>query len=372
MNIASNLVKCTTIMKIYSNSGHSFLLVIAIFSLLASCGLNDVKPTKYEEVFKPYVEKFIAEAQKRNKAIDFYGSGVSVVFSSNLRSGAAGYADIFEKKIVIDSVMWKSWSDDSKEQVMFHEFGHYFLNRDHDINVMPNGEARTIMEGNPWETHLMYRGMRKAYYIDEFFDMSTPYPYWADTTFRPAIPSGRKLLGNFVFNDAKKWASLMNNSVSIINGALVIEQQADTGIPLNSDELLAELPDATNIKSSKSYEIEINYGFENGVVGMSWLSTDGQNYDNTYVTTFSNEGKYNFNLLNDYGDLGYKVNNLATNKLLLKRYNGFQSIWLNGKMLFFADILNPETAANSLRLLLYPMKKGTILRVNSIKISQII
>ncbi len=75
------------------------------------------------------------------------------------------------------------------ETLVFHELGHCFLGRQHDYDLLPNGDPKSIMIPNNLNlyTPCIYQigeedcnfTFKRDYYLDEFFDESTPVPDWA-------------------------------------------------------------------------------------------------------------------------------------------------------------------------------------------------
>ena len=76
------------------------------------------------------------------------------------------------------------------EALVFHELGHCFLGRQHDSNLLPNGDPKSIMTPRNFNLYApcIYQigeedcnfTFRRDYYLDELFDESTPVPEWAN------------------------------------------------------------------------------------------------------------------------------------------------------------------------------------------------
>ena len=76
------------------------------------------------------------------------------------------------------------------EALVFHELGHCVLGRQHDYDLLPNGDPKSIMIPNNYniyapcvydiggEGECNYT-FKRSYYLDELFDESTPVPDWA-------------------------------------------------------------------------------------------------------------------------------------------------------------------------------------------------
>lgn len=75
------------------------------------------------------------------------------------------------------------------ETLVLHELGHCFLGRSHEDALLPNGDPKSIMktEGRKMYAPCSYQfgnepcdhTFKRAYYLDELFDPSTPVPSWA-------------------------------------------------------------------------------------------------------------------------------------------------------------------------------------------------
>lgn len=141
--------------------------------------------------FQPIVEKFVLEANARgrnlqiNNLIIKYDPSISAAFCAS--SNFVTSQNDVQKIIVLNPL--KCWQNNAQlETLIFHELGHCILGRQHDNNLMPKGDPRSIMIaddlgiyspcvyslGGPCD--LSYR---RSYYIDELFNPSTPVPDWA-------------------------------------------------------------------------------------------------------------------------------------------------------------------------------------------------
>ncbi|MEP7320203.1 MAG: hypothetical protein ABI921_15710 [Panacibacter sp.] len=92
------------------------------------------------------------------------------------------------QKIISINPRIKCWQNSLQlETLIFHEMGHCMLGREHDTNLMPRGYAKSIMYPNDITLYspCVYpigdscnQLYRRAYYVDELFDTSTPLPDW--------------------------------------------------------------------------------------------------------------------------------------------------------------------------------------------------
>ena len=75
------------------------------------------------------------------------------------------------------------------EALVFHELGHCVLGRDHDSELLPNGDPKSIMTPANYDVYApcVYQigeencnfTFKRSYYVDELFDERTPVPDWA-------------------------------------------------------------------------------------------------------------------------------------------------------------------------------------------------
>ncbi len=158
------------------------LLFVVTFGL-ASCGHSNEH--RVEAEFTVYVQRFQDEATKHGKNFDLVNGGLIVEFA-DLKDGEAGLCH-YEKpiRIEIDKTYWAAISkyadaDLMKEDLLFHELGHGFLRRKHLNSLLENGDWKSIMCGgdkvNDRSWNINYHGVRRAYYLNELFNESTPAP----------------------------------------------------------------------------------------------------------------------------------------------------------------------------------------------------
>jgi len=79
--------------------------------------------------------------------------------------------------------------NEQMEALVFHELGHCFLGRQHNSDLLPNGDPKSIMIPNNYNVYApcIYQigdedcnfTFKRGYYLDELFDESTPVPDWA-------------------------------------------------------------------------------------------------------------------------------------------------------------------------------------------------
>ena len=79
--------------------------------------------------------------------------------------------------------------NEQREALVFHELGHCILGREHDFDLLPNGDPKSLMAPGNIDLYApcVYKigeencdfTFKRGYYLDELFDETTPVPEWA-------------------------------------------------------------------------------------------------------------------------------------------------------------------------------------------------
>lgn len=183
----------------------SYLLILIITFILIGCKKDDVPvPAEIQDDFKIYVDRFISEGSKRGVKVDL--SGYKVSYGDTLKY-YCGYAFYDKKQVIIRYDCWQGLTDLDKEILMFHELGHAYLGRNHNNNLLENGDYKTMMfNGNQFGLYAEYSIEKRKYYLDELFNSSISSPVWAVQKNTPKI----------IFQDSISTAS---NNWTFINTA---------------------------------------------------------------------------------------------------------------------------------------------------------
>jgi hypothetical protein len=144
----------------------NLLIIIASFTLF-SCQIfeKDIVPND----FSKYLDTYIIEAS--NRGVDYNPNNlkIEIKFEKDLYVGAtkaAGSAQrIGNKKLVIkiDTNWWNENDINNREVLMFHEFGHGFLDLRHNENI--------IMKTNKSKYETFKENRKEV--IDDFFNHLT-------------------------------------------------------------------------------------------------------------------------------------------------------------------------------------------------------
>jgi len=161
--------------------------------IIAGCQKkNNFSPVyKVPAEFESYVKSFTTEAQARGHYINL--NNLIIQYDSSLSLQYCAKSNVISSQIDVQKIIslnaWlKCWQNDTQlETLIFHELGHCILGREHAVSLLPKGDPKTIMY--PGDITLyspcVYalgdscnKVYRRAYYIDELFDPSTPVPDW--------------------------------------------------------------------------------------------------------------------------------------------------------------------------------------------------
>ncbi len=222
-----------------------------VFVLVSFAACHDEPDYRVDGSLNEYLQRFLHEGALRGKTFDLKAQGIILEYG-DLEGGVAGRC-YYENpiRIVIDNAYWDGISsspnaEDLKENLVFHELGHGLLDRRHTNEYLPNGDWKSIMCGGlvkddrSW--NINYRGIRRAYYLDELFNSNAPIPYWANKQFTDSVTE--QLIVQDDFNSAIFWPIGNNESyaASYANGYYRFENKNAYGIfvarpvSINSDE----------------------------------------------------------------------------------------------------------------------------------------
>ena len=253
-------------------------MAISKFYILAFCcgivfftSCKDPKEYSVDSSFTDYLQRFENEGAARGHQFDPKSKGLIIEFGdlSNNDAGLTHYET--PVRIQIDRKYWAAISktagaDLMKEDLIFHELGHGLLSRDHLNSTLENGDWKSIMCGGtavnnrPW--NINYRGIRRAYYLDELFKESTPTPVFASLVL-PIDTTGYSKMLFLSFNTELKtdagWPITDDptHSTSIDNGRLRFQSKVDS-------VYMVLVKTYTSTQSDFSYQLTLEYSSTKG------------------------------------------------------------------------------------------------------------
>jgi hypothetical protein len=122
--------------------------------LIGACGRTVIGPTLDHGEFETYFQRFEIAAKH-------YGRNIENSKDVRIEYGEVDTADVVGQcqtniltgsRIVLVKSTWQGLSDASRESLIFHEFGHCILSRDHvpdDLKVGDPGAPETVGSNTP-------------------------------------------------------------------------------------------------------------------------------------------------------------------------------------------------------------------------------
>jgi len=241
-----------------------YSVYILFFLVLQFSSCKDPNEYRVDTAFADYLNRFDSIATIHGKNFNPKSNGLIIEFA-NLTNNNAGLTHYETPiRIEIDKTYWNDISkyagaDLMKEDLIFHELGHGLLNRDHLNAILENGDWKSIMCGGdkvnnrPW--NINYRGIRRAYYINELFDENTAAPDFssnlllADTTgYTPT------LFLSFDTPSQAGWDIIddTQHTTSIDNGRLKFESKV-------TETYLVYAKTSIDVQSDFTFEFSIQY-----------------------------------------------------------------------------------------------------------------
>lgn len=339
-----------------------YIIFILSLVLLSSCKNDHPRAYSVENELETYAQRFFSQA--KNFGYNFDNEGLVMRFSSlDENKGGVCYINRRPIQIEIDSVYWKELSksylaDEHKEQLVFHEMGHGFLQRLHINDVLDNKDWKSIMCGDELpegrSSNINYRGMRQEYYINELFTQTTDIPAWS--TFVPDFSSTFQHLSfKFDINQPKFPIVQQDNFYGRIENGEYVATSYNSNITANIANIVnteddfcleAEIKILPNSESAKAFA-GIYFGEPDNLkenANMHYISLDG----NQHIFIGEN------NCLIPFIDLyrsEYKLGDY--NKLKLYKQGQFIYYFINDTFIYHNDISDLKQGGENAGLLIY-------------------
>lgn len=172
------------------------------YHILIPCACVGLSVAACEHGFEPtydvtgdlqiHVDTFLEEAAIRGR--EFTINNLIIEYDPELAVSTCGMcnshseANNVQKVITINPNCTITYNEQI-EALVFHELGHCVLGRQHDSDVLPNGDPKSMMTPRNLDLYApcVYQigeedcnfTFKRDYYLDELFDESTPVPDWA-------------------------------------------------------------------------------------------------------------------------------------------------------------------------------------------------
>jgi len=355
-----------------------FFGIISLISLLFLPSCKDPDEYRIDPAFTDYLLRFENEAGGRGRTFNLTDNGLIIEFAA-LKNGTAGLTHYENPiRIEIDRDYWTAISktagaDMMKEDLIFHELGHGLLKRKHLNTTLENGDWKSIMCGgtkvNGREWNINYKGIRRAYYVDELFNENTPAPEFSsiqllvDTLgYTPKL----KLSFNTTSKNDFGW-DLVDDSqhkISMENGRLRFESKVN-------DVFLMFAKTSIDIQSGFSYELTMEYVSPTDLTGQFGIVfgtlADNSTGDNDPIEYFSinkskkmymgNRSWYSF-----FTELNVnQINPNGRNKLKVFKIGNMLYYFINNVYCYFSEI---ESKGSGLHYGFMVPPKGVVLLAN--------
>ncbi len=339
-----------------------YIIFILSLVLLSSCKNDHPRAYSVENELETYAQRFFSLA--KNFGYNFDNEGLVMRFSSlDENKGGVCYINRRPIQIEIDSVYWKELSksylaDEHKEQLVFHEMGHGFLQRHHINNVLDNKDWKSIMCGDELPegraSNINYRGMRQEYYINELFTQTTDIPAWS--TFVPDFSSTFQHLSfQFDINQPKLPIVQQDNFYGRIENGEYVATSYNSNITAN-------IANIVNTEDDFCIEAEIkilpNSEAANAFAGIYFGEPDNlkENANMHYISLDGNQHIFigENNCLIPFIDLyrsEYKLGDY--NKLKLYKQGQFIYYFINDTFIYHNDISDLKQGGENAGLLIY-------------------
>lgn len=340
-----------------------YLISILLPLLFSSCIFIEFPDThRVDAELDVYAQRFFTEAKKYGHNFDDEGLIMTFARLDGDKAGVC-YMNRRPIEIEIDPDYWASISesylaDDAKEDLVFHEMGHGFLQRYHINDVLKNKDWKSIMCGdelpNGRASNINYRGMRKDYYIKELFTQTREVPSWS--TF---VPDFSGMFENKIFSLSKTRPQLpivnQENFYSRVENGEYVATSYSSNVTANVSASVNTLDDFC-IEVSLKIVSNNKSDMANSGIYFGQADAKKENHNLHYITI--DEGKHIFLGENasmiPFIDLyreEFKPNDY--NKIKIYKQGQFIYYFLNDTFIYHNDIADLRQGGDNIGLIIY-------------------
>lgn len=191
--------KVVTFLNNTSNATTMGKRVLFLSILMLFLGCSKQKDTGFVAVydvppeFQSLVSGFMHEAAQRGRTLVI--NNLIIKYDSSINNGYCAACNSLsldpnvQKIITVNPKIRCDHNAMEREALFFHELGHCVLGRDHDNQLLPNGDPKSIMVKDNIKLYspCLYpvggsctdNSYKRTYYLDELFNEQTPVPQWA-------------------------------------------------------------------------------------------------------------------------------------------------------------------------------------------------
>jgi len=146
-------------------------VIVFIGAAMSACNDTEVVREVDAELV-PYFDRFVAEGRARGVDVDYdlwQVEGFVESIEGRQVLGQCSHSEQNPNAVIIDRVLWRRASDEMREQVIFHELGHCYLQRSHDDTKNELGICNSLMRSSTTICNINYTENRD-HYLDELFE----------------------------------------------------------------------------------------------------------------------------------------------------------------------------------------------------------
>ena len=147
------------------------IAVVVILSWITYSCSDDRDNIYIDSDLSPYFERFALEGAKRGVIVDYealHVEGFVQTIGEQNVVGQCSHTEEAPNAVIVDPILWQNASESKREQVIFHELGHCYLQRSHDDTKDANGVCLSIMHSNANICSINY-ALNRELYLDELF-----------------------------------------------------------------------------------------------------------------------------------------------------------------------------------------------------------
>ena len=166
-------IKYQSLRNVVSNAikGLRLALTSLVLLIIFTGCTDDDETVGIDQSVQPYIERFEAEAARRNINANIETSGIGAQVAT-IDGDAVGQCVLSESRgafLRLDDAYWSRASDLQKEFLVFHKLGHCFLGRGHLDEEDERGSCISIMMSGVGSCRTNHNTNTREQYIDELF-----------------------------------------------------------------------------------------------------------------------------------------------------------------------------------------------------------
>lgn len=314
------------------------LLIIGL--IVISCSAGGFLTYEEPRELDTYLQEFKSAADKRGYDLTIPKRfKVKLVDKVDGRNTVKGFCtEDIPMVIRLEKDYWMQADSTQKKILLFHEFGHCLLNRNHTNEILPNGEWKSLMRGGSLPEDRSYvinfRGVRMEYYWDELFYPNTPVPEWA--TRRQTLNIEAKKFENVIaLGDTSispdKWSrnDTTYASFELDNANYTIQNYSDEKLAVTSVQL------SDSLNNSFIIDSELHFSFSKAEEGVGLMFGKPDSLEYIAVTPKLGIKIGNLHEFRPYATIPAEIQEGGeTNRLTIQKDQNELLYFLNGELVY--------------------------------------